>query len=173
MSNHNVIGHCAIPAPLPRNEEERLHALRRMRLLDTGSTEALDRITRMASRVLAVPIVLVSLVDESRQWFKSRIGLDAIETPRDVSFCAYAIHDTDPFHVGDASLDPRFAGNPLVTGAPYVRSYLGVPIRSQDNHAVGTLCMIDTLPRTFTADEIDTAKRFGAMAEDVVRALER
>lgn len=173
MSNHHVIGHCAIPAPLPHNEEERLQALRRMRLLDTGSTEALDRITRMASRVLGVPIVLVSLVDESRQWFKSRIGLDAIETPRDASFCAYAIHDADPFHVGDASLDPRFAGNPLVTGAPYVRSYLGVPIRSQDHHAVGTLCMIDTLPRTFTADEIDQAKSFAAMAEDVVRALER
>ena len=126
-------------APLPPDEAERLALLHALALLDSPPEPALDRITRLAARLLNVPIALVSLIDRDRQWFKSRVGLDATETPRDQAFCAHAILQTAPLVVGDATQDPRFLDNPLVTDAPGIRFYAGVPIRTSGGVALGTL----------------------------------
>ncbi len=136
------------------NEKGRLDALYRMELLDTPAEEAFDRITRLAKSVLETPIVVVSLVDESRQWFKSKQGLDADETPRDVAFCDHTIRQSEPMVVENALLDGRFADNPLVTGEPCIRFYAGVPLRTRDGHNIGTLCAIDLKPRTISEQQL-------------------
>ncbi len=142
-----------MPAPLPPNETERLDTLSRYDVLDTPPDAALDRLTALAARLFDVPIALVSLVDKDRQWFKSRHGLDVCETHRDQSFCAYAIlpEVDEPMVVFDATLDPRFADNPLVTGAPGIRFYAGAPLRMSNGTALGSFCIIDTKPREFSA----------------------
>ncbi|SAK82777.1 diguanylate cyclase [Caballeronia catudaia] len=140
-------------APLPADEARRLHLLRSLDLLDTPQEEVFDRVTRVVAELLDVPIALVSLVDEHRQWFKSRLGLDVCETARDVSFCAYALHSERLLLVEDTHADARFAGNPLVTGAPHVRFYAGVPLRSSGGLVLGTLCAIDTKPGTLSASK--------------------
>lgn len=132
----------------PDNEAERLHALCGLNLLDTAPEERFDRITRIAAQFFDVPIVLVSLIDSDRQWFKSRHGLAAEETPRSMAFCAHAIEQDDVLIVEDATLDDRFRNNPLVTGEPFIRFYAGYPIRTSDGVVVGTLCLIDKTPRT-------------------------
>ena len=130
------------------DETGRLSALRRLRVLDTPPEVPFDRVARLAARLLDAPIALVSLVDEHRQWFKARVGLDACETHRDVSFCAHAIRTPgEPLVVPDATADERFRDNPLVTGPPHVRFYAGAPIRDGAGHALGTVCVIDTAPR--------------------------
>jgi diguanylate cyclase (GGDEF)-like protein/PAS domain S-box-containing protein len=139
-------------APLPANEKKRLRLLRSIDVLDTPPEEVFDRITRVVAELLQVPIVLVSLVDEHRQWFKSRVGLDVCETARDVSFCSHAVHSEALLVVDDALADERFASNPLVTGEPFVRFYAGVPLRSAEGLVLGTLCAIDTKPRTLSAN---------------------
>ena len=136
-----------VAAGLPANERQRLESLHSFEILDTQAEEAFDRFTRIAARMLGVPIALVSLVDEARQWFKSHHGIDATETPRDWAFCAYAIQDDKILVVDDASKDPRFADNPLVTGVPDIRFYAGAPLRTRDNFNIGTLCVIDPSPR--------------------------
>ena len=136
------------------NEQARLASLCKLDILDTPTEERFDRYTALAAAAFSVPIALISLVDAERQWFKSRHGLDAREIPRALAFCNHAIASEDAFVVSDALRDPAFAGNPLVTGAPHVRFYAGHPIRSDDGHAVGTLCIIDSAPRQF-----DTAAR--------------
>jgi diguanylate cyclase len=138
-------------APLPANEDKRLRLLRSLDLLDTPSEELFDRITRIVAEMLHVPIALVSLVDEHRQWFKSRVGVDVCETSRDASFCAHAVHSERPLVVEDTHQDERFSGNPLVTGEPFIRFYAGVPLRSSEGLVLGTLCAIDRTPRTLTA----------------------
>lgn len=140
--------------PCPPDEEERLKLLHALAILDTPAEEIFDRITRLVSKLLEVPIALVSLVDEKWQWFKSKVGLSEEQTPRDVAFCAHAIAQTDPLIVEDAQHDARFSHNPLVTGAPELRFYAGVPIRSCGGLALGTLCAIDTVPRRFSANQI-------------------
>lgn len=135
-------------------ESARLQALHRYEALDTEPEEAFDRITRLAKTVLQMPIVLVSLVDQHRQWFKSRQGLAAKETPRDVSFCTHAIEGDCTFIVRDARADPRFAHSPLVLQEPYVRYYVGVPLRTRDSHNVGTLCAMDSAVRDLTAEQV-------------------
>lgn len=142
-----------IPAALPTDEAGRLRALRGMTILDSESEERFDRLTRLAQSLFEAPIALVSLVDAERQWFKSRQGLAAPETSREVSFCAHAILGDDVFVVPDATLDPRFADNPLVTDDPSIRFYAGAPLRSSDGHGVGTMCVIDTAPRTWSAEQ--------------------
>lgn len=143
-----------IAAPTTSDEKERIELLRTLELLDSAPEPEFDEVTRLTVGLLGVPIALVSLIDSDRQWFKSKVGLEAIETPRTASFCAHAIHGYMPFIVPDARLDQRFADNPLVTGSPQIRAYAGVPLRSLKGHALGTLCVIDLSPRKFTNDEI-------------------
>ncbi|WP_425934318.1 PAS domain S-box protein [Aeromonas rivipollensis] len=140
--------------PIPQDEAERLNLLHALNILDTPSEEAFDRITRLVAHILDVPIALVSLVDTDRQWFKSRIGIDANETPREVAFCAHAIAQTTPLIVTDTTQDSRFMSNALVTGNPNIRFYAGVPLRSIGGLSIGTLCAIDSKPRQLSPDEI-------------------
>jgi signal transduction histidine kinase/CheY-like chemotaxis protein len=144
----------AMSAPIPPNEAERLAALRSYDILDTPPEEGFDRVARLAAVVLDVPIALISLLDEGRQWFKARVGFDPPETPRDQAFCAYTILGDDVLYVRDATKDPRFALNPLVTCEHGIRFYAGAPLTVPDGQHIGTLCTIDTQPR-----ELDEAKR--------------
>lgn len=142
-------------APKPFDEVARIAALLRYGILDSAPDPAFDRLTAIVSRVLDVPIALVSLIDAERQWFKSCVGLgDSRETSRDVAFCAHAIHADGVFVIPDATADARFADNPNVVGDPFVRSYAGAPLRTSDGFRLGTLCAIDRRPRTFTADQL-------------------
>lgn len=142
-----------IKPPVPANEKERLALLHEMLLLDTPPERRLDRIVEFASTEFAVPICLVSLLDSERQWFKSRLGIDACETPRDISFCAHALASDTILLVPDALLDERFHDNPLVSGPPHIRFYAGAPLVGRDGLVIGTLCLIDTRPRTLDAVE--------------------
>jgi EAL domain-containing protein (putative c-di-GMP-specific phosphodiesterase class I)/GGDEF domain-containing protein len=133
--------------PIPSNEPDRLAALHRLELLDTPPEPAFDRLTRLAARSLGVPMALISLIDEKRQWLKSSFGMTLSEIPRNQSVCAHAIVGDDIFVIGDATQDQRFRDNPLVVGDPHVRFYAGVPLRTADGHALGTLCVLATKPR--------------------------
>ncbi|MDX2457273.1 MAG: MBL fold metallo-hydrolase [Gammaproteobacteria bacterium] len=154
-----------VRARLPENETARLAALDELEILDTAPEERYDRIARIASEAFEVPIALVSLVDRDRQWFKSCIGLDAKETPRDMAFCAHAILKDEVLIVPDAFLDPRFADNPLVTGEPHVRFYAGCPLKLPDGNFMGTLCLIDTRPRQLDDRKINLLRDLGKLAE--------
>jgi signal transduction histidine kinase len=146
-----------IEAPLPANETQRLDALRALDILDTMPEVEYDDFTMLASRICGTPIALISLIDEKRQWFKSRIGLDAQETSRNVAFCSHAILPNPPelLEVDNATNDPRFHDNPLVTGAPHIRFYAGAPLITEDNLPMGTLCVIDREPRHLSASQRD------------------
>jgi len=152
--------------PVPLDETVRLLGLHSLRILDSAPEERFDRVTRMAQRVFDVDICLVSLVDSDRQWFKSKQGLDACQTSREVSFCGHAILEEQAFVVEDAHADERFADNPLVTGDPSVRFYAGYPVHTADGHRIGTLCLIDKEPRRFSANEEQTLKDFAALVDD-------
>ena len=136
--------------PIPHNEKERRKALDSYDLLNTLSEAEYDRLTELASIICEVPIALISLVDEKRQWFKSKVGLDVNETSRDLAFCQYAIMGTERFDVYDAALDDRFKENDLVTGDPNIRFYSGQPLIDPDCFALGTICVIDRKPRVLT-----------------------
>jgi signal transduction histidine kinase/CheY-like chemotaxis protein len=154
--------------PVPADEVDRLRALERYRILDTEPEEAFDRITALASRILGMPISLISLLDPKRQWFKSRHGLDVGETPRELAFCAHAIMDDGLFVVEDAQEDPRFRANPLVTAEPNIRFYAGAPLKTPDGHRIGTLCMIDREPRHLTPEQASILKDFSAIVIDAM-----
>lgn len=156
-------------APLPKDEAERLQTLRDYEILDTSRHDAFDELTQIAADVLGMPIALISLVDEKRQWFKSRVGLDATETSRDVAFCAHAILGQEIFEVTDAFGDERFFDNPLVTGAPNIRFYAGVPLAAPNGHNLGTLCVLDVKPRSLDEKQKRTLK---ALAHQVVQLFE-
>lgn len=156
--------------PTPENESERLAALARYGILDSEVEAEYEDITRLAAALCHTPIALISLVDRDRQWFKSRYGLDAPETPRDVSFCAHAVASGQALVVPDAAVDPRFAENPLVTGAPHIRFYAGSPLIDPAGHALGTLCVIDREPRAgLTAEESEALQ---SLARLVMRHFE-
>jgi diguanylate cyclase (GGDEF)-like protein len=155
-------------ASLPLDEARRLAALHATRLLGSQPEDAFDRITRMATRLLKMPMATVSLIDKDIQWFKSRCGIDVASTSRDVSFCAHTILDHEPLVIPDATLDPRFADNPIVTGPPYVRFYAGVQLYSVDRLPLGTLCVMDRIPRTLGDDELDILRDLARMAEQLI-----
>lgn len=144
-----------MPAPIPDNESDRLQALRELLILDTPPEERFDRIVQFAAEEFGVPIALLSLVDTDRQWFKARFGLAVCETGRDTSFCSHAIHAPEVMVVNDATLDPRFHDNPMVTGPPFIRFYAGAPLEVQPGVRIGTLCLIDRRRRTL--DDTDLA----------------
>jgi PAS domain S-box-containing protein len=140
-------------SPIPANEQERLSNLKSVQILDTLPEKDYDALTQLASYICGTPIALVSLLDEKRQWFKSSVGLGAPETPRDISFCQHAIMGHSIFEVKNALDDPRFANNPLVTGNPDIRFYAGVPLEFADGINLGTLCVIDTVPRELNEEQ--------------------
>jgi len=146
---------------VPINEAARLERLRELRVLDTAPDPILDEIVAAASAMAGVPIALVSLVDADRQWFKSRVGLDVKQTPRNVAFCAHAIHGSEIFEINDALSDQRFAENPLVTSDPKIRFYAGAPLLTDDGLAIGTLCVIDRVPRALSDNQRESLARLG------------
>lgn len=157
-------------APLPANELDRLKALRCYNVLDSPPEREFDDLTRLASRICDTPIALVSLVDEDRQWFKSRVGLEATETPRHMAFCSHTILGDHPLVVPDATLDARFRRNPLVTGDPNIRFYAGAPLRTPvTDFQLGTLCVIDTRPRELGSEQIEALE---SLARQVITQME-
>jgi PAS domain S-box-containing protein len=158
------------PAAIPADEEWRLQSLRDLNVLDTAPEAEFDALVKVASMVCGVPISLISLVDADRQWFKADIGLGAVQTPRDVAFCAHAILDDQIFEVEDALQDARFAGSPLVQGAPDIRFYAGAPIMLANGAKVGTLCVIDRQPRKLTPIQREILRNLGLAASQALEA---
>ena len=156
---------------IPADEECRLKALRSCEILGTASEERFDRITRLAKRMFNVPITIVSLIDEDRQWFKSCIGLEVRETSRDISFCGHAILGDGVFIVPDATKDERFADNPLVLDEPKIRFYAGYPLKFMDGSKLGTLCVIDKVPRDFSEEDIEALKDLAELVEGELVAV--
>ncbi len=150
----------------PEDEFARVTELQNLRVLDTPPEERFDRVTRIAQRMFGVNIALVSLIDHDRQWFKSRQGLDAVQTPRDISFCGHAILSDEVLVVQDTGVDPRFADNPLVTGPLGIRFYAGMPLKGPNGYRIGTLCLIDKKPRTFSAEDAAALADLAAIVAD-------
>ena len=150
----------------PQDESERVAELHDLCVLDTPPEERFDRLTRIAQRLFGVSMALVSLVDHERQWFKSRQGLDAAQSPRNISFCGHAILIDGPFVIEDAAADPRFADNPLVTGGPRIRFYAGMPLQGPNGYKVGTLCLIDPAPRKFSLQDAAALRDLAAVVTD-------
>jgi GAF domain-containing protein len=156
-------------APVPTNEIARRSALASYAILDTDPEPSFDDLSLLASFICKTPIALITLVDEQRQWFKSRVGISTEETSRDIAFCSHAILQNDIFVVPDALADARFRDNPLVGGEPHIRFYAGVPLINEDGYALGTLCVIDKNPRQLTPGEKEALQ---ALSRLVLRQLE-
>jgi GAF domain-containing protein len=156
-------------APFCKDETARLSALYQYQILDSEPEVAFDDLTKLAANICSTPIALVSLVDAERQWFKSSVGLSANSTPRDIAFCSYTILQSDILIVPDALLDERFASNPLVINKPSIRFYAGVPLITPDGHTIGTICVVDTVPRELSQTQIESLR---ALSHQVVAQLE-
>lgn len=151
-------------APLPTNEEARLDALRRYKILDSMAEQSFDDLALLTSEILQVPIALVTIIDRDRQWFKARLGTEMVETPREHAFCAHAILQPETLVVNDALLDNRFALNPLVTDGPKIRFYIGSRITTPDGYALGTVCGIDSSPRRISRDAVRAVEALSRQA---------
>ncbi len=156
-------------ATTPQHEVTRLKVLWQYDVLDTVPEEVFDDLTELAARICEAPIALISLVDEDRQWFKSKVGITMKETSRDVSFCSHAIRQQGLFIVADATKDARFSQNPLVTSDPKIRFYAGAPLITPDGHALGTLCVIDKVPRELRPEQQQALR---VLARHVMTQLE-
>ena len=156
-------------APTPKNEKDRLAAVRRYAILDTAPESMFDDVVQLVSYICQTPIAYIGIIDKDRQWFKSKKGLDTPETSRDIAFCAHAILETHTMVVPDALADQRFANNPLVLSAPKIRFYAGSPLITEDGYAVGTLCAVDHVPRNLTEDQL---KALQTLAKQTVALLE-
>jgi diguanylate cyclase (GGDEF)-like protein len=157
---------------IPKDERDRLETLRSFHILDTPAEERFDRLTRITKRMFGVPIALVSLIDENRQWFKSCVGLGVSETSREISFCGHAILGDNVFVIPDAKSDDRFADNPLVTNDPHIRFYAGCPLSAPNGRKLGTLCVIDREPRNFERDDIEALQDLASMVEREITVVE-
>ncbi len=156
-------------APFPKNEKQRLKVLWQYSVLDTMPEEIFDDLTELAARICEAPVAMITLVDEDRQWFKAKVGVSINETSRDISFCAHAITQPGLFIVPDATQDERFARNPLVKSDPKVRFYAGAPLVTPDGYALGTLCVIDKVPRELRPEQKQALR---ILARHVVSQLE-
>lgn len=156
---------------LPLNEPQRIETLKSLGILDTKAEDRFDRVTRMAKRMFDVPIALISLIDENRQWFKSCVGLTVKETSREVSFCGHAILDDEVFVINNALIDPRFSDNPLVLNDPKIRFYAGCPL-VVNGYKLGTLCIIDTTSRKFDEQDIEALKDLAVTVEIELAAIQ-
>jgi two-component system, cell cycle sensor histidine kinase and response regulator CckA len=161
------------PTPSSPDEQRRLEILREYEVLDTPPEKVFDEITALAAHICEAPIALISLVDEKRQWFKSRVGLTVAETDRAVSFCSHAIQQRDLFVVPDATRDARFAGNPFVTAEPHLRFYAGTPLVAPEGHALGTLCVLDRVPRELRPDQQQALQVLGHHAMTLLELRRR
>jgi len=156
---------------VPINEIQRLAALKRSKLLDTSAEEVFDGFTKLASQICNTPIALITLitlVDDTSQWFKSNIGLDVSETPREVSFCGHAILGSELFEIPDALKDERFQENPLVVNEPKIRFYAGMPLITNGGYALGTLCVIDKTPRHLTQEQRTALQMLGRLVVTLI-----
>ena len=156
--------------PEDASATDRLVALRGYGILDTPNEPEFDRIVRNAANMFHVPIALISFLDEHRSWFKARVGLDSRETPSTISFCTHAVQGGEVFVVEDATKDARFAASPLVTGAPFIRFYAGVPLTTPTGRRIGSLCIIDTSPRS--ALSVESKEAMTEMAAEVMQQVE-
>lgn len=152
-------------APLPINEQQRLAEIKKLDILDTDSEERYDRITRMAKKLFNVQVAVISVIDDHRQWYKSKQGIEISEVPRDITFCSYTLSSPEILLVEDATQDERFAENPFVISEPNVRFYAGYPLKVTPNVILGTLCIFDDKPRIMNAEEIQIFEDFGKIVE--------
>src|SRR6266403_4996017 len=156
-------------ASRPASEKKRLKVLWQYQVLDTVPEEVFDDLTELAARICEAPIAMITLVDEDRQWFKAKVSVTVNETSRDISFCAHAICEADLFIVPDATKDERFSHNPLVTSEPKIRFYAGAPLITPDGYALGTLCVIDKVPRELRPDQTQALR---VLARHIMTQLE-
>lgn len=154
-----------LSAPIPENDDQRITSLRDMTLLSTPREPDFDRLTRLASKLFGTEIALITLIDQERQWFKSRVGLDISETPREISFCGHTIASQQTFIVNDTLADSRFHDNPLVTGGPKIRFYAGEPLRNGASFLIGTLCVMSNVPREFSKEDEKSLQDLGRTVE--------
>src|SRR3989441_990568 len=169
QDQRGLSGRSTMPVAMPKTDAARVAALEKYAILDTDPEQSFDDLTLLASFICKTPIALISLVDENRQWFKSRIGLDVSETPRAIAFCSLAIQQSDVSVVPDALEDERFRNNPLVVSDPHIRFYAGAPLINEDGYALGTLCVVDRAPRELVPEQKEALK---ALSRLVVAQLE-